>query len=176
MFLNNLYQILKTKAYYFVGWVRASFHGVKLSGLACVSPYANVHGAAYIGDAQIASYVTLGKGSYINSGIVASGTIGNYCSIAYGCLIGPTEHRTDYWTTSPYEAKAYGELADNTTRQVPPPIIKDRVWIGANVIILRGVTIGEGAIIAAGAVVTKDVPSQEMWGGVPARLIRVLGQ
>lgn len=49
--------------------------------------------------------------------------------------------------------------------------IEDNVWIGCNTIILKGVTIGTGAVIAAGAVVTKSVPSNEIWGGVPARKI-----
>jgi len=45
------------------------------------------------------------------------------------------------------------------------------VWIGCNTVVLKGVTIGEGAVIAAGAVVTKSVPSFEIWGGVPAKKI-----
>lgn len=53
-----------------------------------------------------------------------------------------------------------------------PIIIEDNVWIGLNAIILKGVTIGEGAIIAAGAVVTKDVPAYSIVAGVPARIIR----
>lgn len=48
-------------------------------------------------------------------------------------------------------------------------IIEDEVWIGANTVILQGVKIGHGSVIAAGAVVTKDVPSMEIWGGVPAK-------
>ncbi|RZK45171.1 MAG: acyltransferase [Hymenobacter sp.] len=45
------------------------------------------------------------------------------------------------------------------------------VWLGCNVIVLKGVVIGKGAVIAAGAVVTTSIPSQEIWGGVPARKI-----
>lgn len=52
-----------------------------------------------------------------------------------------------------------------------PVIIKDNVWIGCRVIVLKGVTIGSGAIIAAGAVVTKDVPENSIAAGVPARII-----
>ena len=52
-----------------------------------------------------------------------------------------------------------------------PVTIMDDVWIGARAIILPGVTIGQGAIVAAGAVVTKDVPPFAIVGGVPARLI-----
>ena len=49
-------------------------------------------------------------------------------------------------------------------------------WIGANATILRGVTVGRGAIIAAGAVVTKDVPANTVVGGVPARVIKTIGR
>ncbi|NVO02172.1 MAG: hypothetical protein HXX09_05670 [Bacteroidetes bacterium] len=55
-----------------------------------------------------------------------------------------------------------------------PIIINDFVWINFNAIILKGVTIGEGAIIAAGAVVTKDVPPFTLVGGNPARVIKQL--
>ncbi|MBE6500915.1 MAG: sugar O-acetyltransferase [Methanobrevibacter thaueri] len=55
----------------------------------------------------------------------------------------------------------------------PSPIhIKNKVWIGSNATILPGVTIGEGAIVAAGAVVTKDVDAKSIVGGVPAKLIK----
>lgn len=52
--------------------------------------------------------------------------------------------------------------------------IGENVWVGANSVILRGVTIGEGAVIAAGAVVNSDIPSNEIWGGIPARKLKVL--
>ena len=55
-----------------------------------------------------------------------------------------------------------------------PIIIGDHVWIGMNVLILKGVNIGEGAIVGAGSVVTKDVPAWTLVGGNPARVIRKL--
>ena len=53
-----------------------------------------------------------------------------------------------------------------------PVIIKDNAWIGMSAIILKGVTVGEGAIVAAGSVVTKDVPPHTIVAGVPAKVIK----
>lgn len=55
-----------------------------------------------------------------------------------------------------------------------PIVLKRGCWIGAGATILPGVTVGENAIVAAAAVVTKDVPAGEIWGGNPARLIKVI--
>ena len=66
-------------------------------------------------------------------------------------------------------------ILDNTEKQEGddlPIVIQDDVWCGANVTILKGVTIGYGAIIAAGSIVTKNVPPCEIWGGVPAKFIK----
>lgn len=54
--------------------------------------------------------------------------------------------------------------------------INKNAWIGAGVIILPGVTVGENSVIAAGSVVTKSVPNNQIWGGVPARFIKALNQ
>ena len=65
------------------------------------------------------------------------------------------------------------EDPDRRADMVPSPVrIRDKVWIGANVTILPGVSIGEGAIIAAGAVVTKDVEPRTVVGGIPARILK----
>lgn len=55
---------------------------------------------------------------------------------------------------------------------IAPVKISDKVWIGFNSIILKGVTIGEGAVVGAGSVVTKDVPAWTVVAGNPARIIR----
>lgn len=57
-----------------------------------------------------------------------------------------------------------------------PVRIKKGAWIGAGVFILKGVTIGERSVIAAGSVVTKDVPADEIWAGNPAKFIRKIAQ
>ncbi|WP_172623509.1 acyltransferase [Arabiibacter massiliensis] len=53
-----------------------------------------------------------------------------------------------------------------------PVVVEDHVWIGTRVMVLSGVTVGEGAVIAAGSVVTRDVPARSLVGGVPAKVIR----
>lgn len=53
-----------------------------------------------------------------------------------------------------------------------PVIIKESAWIGANAVVLKGVTIGKKSVVASGAVVNKSIPDNEVWGGVPARCIK----
>lgn len=55
-----------------------------------------------------------------------------------------------------------------------PIILSSRVWLGANVVVLPGVTIGENSIVGAGSVVTKDIPANVVAGGIPCRVIRPL--
>lgn len=64
------------------------------------------------------------------------------------------------------------EILDEKHCKTKPVIIGDHVWIGTRAIIMKGVTIGDGAVIAAGAVVTKDVPANTIVAGVPAKVIR----
>jgi len=61
---------------------------------------------------------------------------------------------------------------NSPTEIIKPVNIEDNVWIGCNCLIMKGVTIGEGAVVAAGSVVTKDVPSKTVVGGNPARVIK----
>lgn len=64
------------------------------------------------------------------------------------------------------------EIVGKEHEPIKPVVIGDHVWIGAKAMIMKGVTIGEGAIVAAGAVVTKDVPPKTIVAGVPARVIK----
>lgn len=66
--------------------------------------------------------------------------------------------------------------ADRKALIVKPIVIKRNAWLGAGVIVLPGVTIGENAVVAAGAVVSKDVPANTVVGGVPATVIKTLSQ
>lgn len=97
--------------------------------------------------------------------------IGNYCSIAPDVkFILGGEHEIDNASTYPFKVKL--GLAKNEARDKGSIIIKDDVWIGANCIVLSGVTVNQGAILAAGSVVTKSVPAYAIVGGNPAKVIK----
>lgn len=97
--------------------------------------------------------------------------IGNFCSIAYGVkFILGGEHDYKKISTYPFNALVYHEGIDAISKG--KIIVKDDVWIGYNALILSGVEIGQGAIVAAGSVVTKNVPAYAIVAGVPARIIK----
>ncbi len=123
--------------------------------------------------------VKVGKASYgmliIQSLFVQEGEelhIGNYVSIAPGVqfMLG-VNHQTNTFTTFPLRSKYFSPSPQDALNK-GPIIIEDEVWIGTNVLIFSGVRIGKGAIISAGAIVTKDVPAYAIVGGCPAKLIR----
>jgi acetyltransferase-like isoleucine patch superfamily enzyme len=105
-------------------------------------------------------------------------SIGRYCSIADGVeiLLGGN-HRTDFVTTYPFGAMTgiWPEAAgrDDFHATNGDVTIGHDVWLGSQCMILSGVTIGTGAVIAARAVVTRDVPPYAIVGGNPARVIRM---
>jgi chloramphenicol O-acetyltransferase type B len=101
-------------------------------------------------------------------------TIGSYCSIAPNVKIYMGGmHRTDWVTTYPFPA--FHENAQHINDFAPTNgdvIIGNDVWLCANCVILSGVTIGHGAVVANSAIVTKDVPAYAIVGGNPAKHIR----
>lgn len=97
--------------------------------------------------------------------------IGNYCSIAQNVtFILDADHYTNHLSTYPYKRLILtGELEGVSKGNI---VIEDDVWIGYGVTVLSGVHIGQGAVVAAGAVVTKNVPPYAIVGGVPAKVIK----
>lgn len=87
-------------------------------------------------------------------------TIGDNVLIASGCKFIDHDHGID-------KSKLI-RIQDGPEAEIT---IEEDVWLGTNVIVLKGITIEKGAIIAAGAIVNKNVPSYEIWGGVPAKKI-----
>lgn len=101
--------------------------------------------------------------------------IGKFCSIASGAVFnigGSQRHRKEWVSTYPFH---YMFPDDNTIKdpyyRKGDTVIGNDVWIGTEAMIMPGVKIGDGAIVAARAVVTKDVPPYTIVGGVPAKII-----
>jgi len=112
---------------------------------------------------------TVGAYTYIGKNCrVTRATIGRYCSIGDLCIIGPGEHLTDRVSTSTllYDENPF----DILTRK--PCTLGHDVWLGCQVTIRRGVTVGTGAVVGAHAFVNRDVPPFAIVAGVPARLVR----
>lgn len=137
----------------------------------------NKHNETVMGTLFDPRFVEVGNGTYgaldvTNYSEKYKLKLGNYCSIAPQVLfVVCGDHPTNTISTYPYksmlglqkfEALSKGDI-----------VVGDDVWIGARSIILSGVTIGRGAIIAAGSVVTKDVKPYSIVGGNPAKLIRM---
>lgn len=123
------------------------------------------------------SLVEVGKGSYgpihiENAGMQSKLRIGNYCSIASDVqFVINDEHPLDHVCTYPF--KHWYDPAHPVEATSKGGItLEDDVWIGQRATILDGVRIGQGAAVAAGALVTKDVEPYTIVGGVPARIIR----
>ena len=169
--IKNIIFLILTNSLYSVGFVKASWYSVKLARGAKAHPKVKIKLASYIDNAQIAKFVTMGQGSYINSGLISNPQIGNFVSIAYNVIIGPTEHNTHLPSMSPH-SPIIQSINISSDLPVKNVVLEDEVWIGANSVILQGVTVGCGSVLAAGAVVTKDIPKMEIWGGVPAKKIK----
>ena len=113
----------------------------------------------------VSSDVSIGKYSYVNPhSTLENCTVGNYCSISAGVNICPGEH--DLYAISTHPLFARDEMPKRA-----PVVIGHDVLISLNAVILKGVHIGNGAVIGAGAVVTKDIEPYEIVGGVPAKHI-----
>lgn len=99
-------------------------------------------------------------------------TIGNYCSISPNVtFIVSADHYLDHISTFPFKVKVTHEC-DVEAISKGDILVGDDVWIGYGSIIMSGVHIGQGAVVAAGSVVTKDVPPYAIVGGVPAKVIK----
>ena len=123
-----------------------------------IEPFCCINNA--VGDVTIGDYTRIG----IHNTIIGPVCIGNHVNLAQGITITALNHNFED------ASKRIDEQGISTK----PVVIGDDVWIGANAVILPGVTIGSHCVVAAGAVVTKDVPDNCVVGGVPAKVIKSL--
>ncbi len=129
--------------------------------------YVSVQEFSSFRNSQIGAYSSLGKRATI-----WNTQMGKFCSLSWDVTIGAGSHHLDRVSTHafPY-IKKYGFAKENERISKQTKVGND-VWIGTNAIILDGLTVGNGAIIGAGAVVTKDVPDYAVVVGVPAKIVK----
>jgi acetyltransferase-like isoleucine patch superfamily enzyme len=124
--------------------------------------------------------INVNAGAYTYIGprtIIINAEIGKFCSISWDCNIGIVSHDIRCLSTSPiFSEKRNGTGTIWIDREVlsvhPKVVIGSDVWIGSRAILLEGVNVGHGAVIGAGAVVTKNVPPYAVAVGVPAKVIK----
>ena len=113
-----------------------------------------------VGDVMIGNHTRIG----IHCTVIGPVNIGSHVNLAQGITVTALNHNFE----------DISKCIDEQGISTKPVTINDDVWIGANAVILPGVTIGRHSVIAAGAVVTKDVPDNTLVGGVPAKVIKSL--
>lgn len=113
-----------------------------------------------VGDVIIGDHTRIG----LHNTVIGPVTIGNHVNLAQGITVTALNHNFEN-----VELRI-----DEQGVSTNPVAIADDVWIGANAVVLPGVSIGSHSVVAAGAVVTKDVPAHSLVAGVPAKIIRKL--
>lgn len=134
-------------------------------------------------------FIRVGDDCYIGPSLLISRSgieIGDHVTIAWGCTIYDHDsHSLDYRERRKDIEREINNInrgidfiydKDWSTVNSKPIIIEDDVWIGMNSIILKGVTIGRGAVVGAGSVVTKDVPAWTVVAGNPAVVVKILAE
>jgi len=113
--------------------------------------------------------IRIGSGTFLNLGVMVAAMdlveIGDHCMLANGCFVTDSNHRFDD-PDMPVPWQGF------TTRG--PTRIGDNVWLGANVVVTSGVTIGERCVVGANSVVTADLPPFSVAVGAPARVVRTI--
>jgi virginiamycin A acetyltransferase len=122
---------------------------------------------ASVNNTHIGRFTSIGRFSKITHA-----DIGSFCAISWDLTINAIQHPLDHITVHAFPYVPQYGLTDQRQDMIKRVKIGHDVWIGANSVIMPGITIGNGAVIAAGAVVTKDVPDYAVVGGVPAKILK----
>jgi len=122
------------------------------------------------------SEVSIGNNTFIGNSIIVTAErveVGDDVLISWGCtLVDHDSHALSWAHRSNDVREFFHGRKDWSHVTVKPVVVRSRAWIGCNAIILKGVTVGEGAVVAAGSVVTRDVPDYTLVAGNPARIVR----
>lgn len=144
----------------------------------CIDPRSVLEGRCHVLENSLILNSSIGQFSYVGrNSRIQNTVIGSYCSIANDVFIGLGTHPKTLFATSPLFYRVvntfgYRLVEKNCEFAEYRPIeIGHDVWIGARAIVMDGVRIGNGAIVASNAVVTKDVPPYAIVAGVPAKII-----
>lgn len=140
--------------------------GVTIRGDLCADEYARIgEGSELSGDISLGRYCNLVQENWVRGDV----TIGNFCAIAPLAAFQAKNHDLRHWTT--HNRFCREQLGGEIPIEEEPIEIGSDVWIGRDALVLSGVSIGHGATVGGGAVVTKDVKPYEIVGGVPAEHI-----
>lgn len=164
--------------------VRKIFKGLYIGKFTLLNKTSILHKPYKIGSFTYFKNSEIGRFSYIGNHCMLNHTkIGMYCSLGDDIKIISGRHPLNFVSTSPYfystrkqcgKTLVYRDLFDEYefVNEDKTVVIGNDVWIGNNTLIMAGISIGNGAVIGAGSLVTKNVDSYEVVGGVPAKVIK----
>lgn len=173
MLCKHIFRNIQTKLNIFTTrrfWKRANSHNHTQLG-------DGYYSSAYLSRLKEGNLIQVGQQTYGSINAYSYGNpqerlqIGSFCSIAATTrFLLSGEHAHNTISTFPFQVHIMGASSEALCKG--PIIIDDDVWLGDNALILSGVHIGQGAIVAAGSVVTRDIPPYAIAGGIPAKVIR----
>ena len=178
--LNILKSILRRLHFSLIGrrQLAARFQGFHASPLTYIDEFTKLSDFNWFYGRCSVSRSSIGSYTYAVSARIGNASIGKFCSIGPETLIGGLGRHPTAWLSShpiffsTHKQAGISFAETDAFDELPSVEIGNDVWIGARAIILDGVKVGDGAVIAAGAVVAKDVAPYTIVGGVPARVLR----
>ena len=153
-------------------YVKRFKHGVRVSRKASVigsklAPFSHVGDYCFIYESTLGAYSTVGRNSVLRNAV-----LGKFCSISWNATIGATPHDYNLISTHAFHyISSFGFVCKDRRSNIETFLGHD-VWVGANAVIMPGVKVGSGAVVGAGAIVTRNVPPYAIVVGCPARIVR----